>query len=54
MQDEGFRKALGDSLIEIGKTEEGLNVLKTIGHKGYAWAEDKNYDGERNIQKALK
>ena len=54
MQDEGFRKALGESLIEIGKTEEGLKVLKTIGHKGYSWAEDKNYEGERDVQKLLK
>ncbi len=45
MKDEGFRKALGESLIEIGKTEEGLKVLKTIGHKGYAWADPKDYDG---------
>ena len=39
MQDEGFRKALGESLIEIGKTKEGIEVLKTIGHKGYDWAD---------------
>ena len=54
MKDEGFRKALGESLIEIGKTEEGLKVLKTIGHKGYAWADPKDYDGERQVQKELK
>ena len=48
-----FRKALGESLIEIGKTEEGLKVLKTIGHKGYDWAQASDYDGERKIRKEL-
>ncbi|MGE1061627.1 PhnD/SsuA/transferrin family substrate-binding protein [Megasphaera paucivorans] len=54
MQDEGFRKALGESLIEIGKTKEGIEVLKTIGHKGYDWADRANYDGERQVQQLLK
>lgn len=54
MQDEGFRKALGESLIEIGKTEEGIKVLKTLGHKGYDWAQSESYDGERAVQKELK
>lgn len=54
MQDEGFRKALGESLIEIGKSDEGLKVLKTLGHKGYDWASAKEYDDERAIRKELK
>ncbi|MDD6569130.1 MAG: phosphate/phosphite/phosphonate ABC transporter substrate-binding protein [Acidaminococcus sp.] len=54
MQDEGFRKALGEALIEIGKTDEGLKILKTIGHKGYDWAKASDYDSERKIQKELK
>ena len=54
MQDEGFRKALGEALIEIGKTDEGLKILKTIGHKGYDWARSSDYDSERKIQKELK
>ncbi|MCH3950545.1 MAG: PhnD/SsuA/transferrin family substrate-binding protein [Acidaminococcus sp.] len=54
MQDEGFRKALGESLIEIGKTEDGLAVLKTIGHKGYDWADAHDYDGERTVRKEVK
>lgn len=53
MQDPAFRKALGEALIEIGKTEEGLKVLKTIGHKGYDWAQASDYDGERKIRKEL-
>lgn len=54
MQDENFRKALGESLIEIGKTDEGLKVLQTLGHKGYDWAQSSDYDGERKVQKELK
>ena len=54
MQDENFRKALGESLIEIGKTDEGLKVLQTLGHKGYDWAQSSDYDGERKVQKKLK
>ena len=51
---ENFRKALGESLIEIGKTDEGLKVLQTLGHKGYDWAQSSDYDGERKVQKELK
>lgn len=54
MQDAAFRKALGESLIEIGKTKEGLDVLKTLGHKGYDWARSSDYDGERKVQKEVK
>ena len=54
MQDENFRKALGESLIEIGKTDEGLKVLQTLGHKGYDWAQSSDYDGERKVQQELK
>ena len=54
MQDPKFRKAFGESLIEIGKTKEGLDALKILGHKGYSWAEAKNYDDERRVQKELK
>ena len=53
MQDEKFRKAFGEALIEIGKTKEGLDALKILGHKGYAWGESKNYDDERRVQKEL-
>ena len=54
MQNEKFRKAFGEALIEIGKTKEGLDALKVLGHKGYAWAEAKNYDDERRVQRELK
>jgi phosphonate transport system substrate-binding protein len=54
MQDQKFRNALGEALIEIGKTKEGLDALKVLGHKGYAWADAKNYDDERRVQRELK
>jgi phosphonate transport system substrate-binding protein len=54
MQNPEFRKAFGDSLIEIGKTKEGLEALKVLGHKGYVPAESKLYDDERRVQNELK
>jgi len=54
MQNQKFRKALGESLIEIGKTKEGIEALKILGHKGYDWADAKNYDDERRVQRELK
>ena len=54
MQDQKFRKALGEALIEIGKTKEGLEALKVLGHKGYDWADAKNYEDERRVQQELK
>ena len=54
MQDQKFRKAFGEALIEIGKTKEGLDALKILGHKGYDWADAKNYDDERRVQRELK
>jgi len=53
-RDPGFRKAFGEALIEIGRTKEGLDALKILGHKGYNWAESKNYDDERRVQQELK
>lgn len=54
MQNQKFRKAFGEALIEIGKTKEGIAALKILGHKGYEWAEPKNYDDERRVQRELK
>ena len=54
MQNQKFRKVLGESLIEIGKTKEGIEALKILGHKGYDWADAKNYDDERRVQRELK
>ena len=49
-----FRQALGESLIEIGQSEEGLEIIdKVFAHKGYEWAEDSDYDGERKAQELI-
>lgn len=54
MQDEEFRKALGDSFIEIAGTAEGKEVISVFSQVGYEWGDDSNYDGERAAQELLK
>lgn len=54
MQDEEFRKALGDSFIEIAETDEGKEIISVFSQVGYEWGSDSNYDGERAAQKLLK
>lgn len=49
-----FRQALGEALIEIGETSEGLAIIQTFAHTGYAFANDSDYDGERAAQTLLK
>ena len=51
---EDFRQAFGEAMIEIGQTDEGLAIIQTFGHTGYAFAEDSDYDGERAAQELLK
>ena len=41
-------------MIEIGETEEGLAIIQTFAHTGYAFAQDSDYDGERAAQALLK
>ena len=53
MTDE-LKQALGESLIEIGQTEDGLAIIdQTFAHKGYEWANPADYDGERDAQKII-
>lgn len=54
MQDEDFRKALGDSFIELAETDEGKEIFSVFSQIGYEWGDDANYDGERAAQKLLK
>lgn len=54
MQDEDFRKALGDSFIEIANTDEGKDIISVFSQVGYEWGDDANYDGERAAQDLLK
>lgn len=49
-----FKKALQDSFIEIGESEEGKDIIAIYSHEGYKPADDKNYDGEREAQKLLR
>ena len=51
---EDFRQAFGEAMIEIGETEEGLAIIQTFAHTGYAFAQDSDYDGERAAQELLK
>lgn len=54
MQDEEFKKALGDSFIEIADTDEGREIISVFSQVGYEWGDDANYDGERAAQELLK
>lgn len=51
---DGFKKAFGETMIAIGETDEGKEALNTISHKGYQWANDSDYDAERQVQQMLK
>ena len=54
MQDEDFRKALGESFIEIADTDEGREIISVFSQVGYTWGQDSDYDGERAAQELLK
>lgn len=54
MKSEKVRSALADALIGIGKTPEGLEALKILGHKGYARVKASDYDSERRVRDAMR
>lgn len=54
IMDEEFRKAFGESMIEIGESPEGKEIISVFSQKGYAWANDSDYDNERQAQELLK
>ena len=54
MQDEDFRKALGEAFIEMSETEEGKEIISVFSQVGYTWGKDSDYDKEREAQKLLK
>ena len=54
MQDEDFRKAVGESFIELAETEEGQAIFSVFSQVGYTWGSDSDYDGERDAQALLK
>ncbi len=53
MSDE-FKKALSDSFINIGNTDEGKKVIAIYTHKGYKVAKSSDYDNERQAQEIVK
>lgn len=54
MQDEAFRKAVGEAFIELAQTEEGKEIFSVFSQVGYTWGNDSDYDGERAAQAMLK
>ena len=54
MEDEDFRKAVGESFIELAETEEGQAIFSVFSQVGYTWGSDSDYDGERDAQALLK
>lgn len=54
MQDEGLRKALADTLIEIGESEEGKEIISVFSQVGYTYGSDSDYDATRRAEALLK
>lgn len=54
VMDDAFRTAFANAMIEMGKTEEGKQVLGTFSMKGLTLANDSDYDSERAAQEMLK
>ena len=54
MQDQDFRKAVGESFIELAETEEGQAIFSVFSQVGYTWGSDADYDGERAAQELLR
>jgi phosphonate transport system substrate-binding protein len=49
-----LKEAIQQAFINIGNTEEGLEIISIYSHKGYEIADDANYDGERAAQELIK
>lgn len=54
IMDDGLKKALKESLIEIGSTKEGKEIISVFSMTGFKEANAADYDGERKAQKELK
>lgn len=54
MEDEDFRQALGESLIEIAQTDEGKEIIGVFSQIGYTWGQDSDYDTTRQAEALLK
>lgn len=53
MKNEKFREAFAESMIELGKTAEGKEILKTFSQKGFEKGNSEDYNDEREVQKLL-
>lgn len=53
IMDDAFKNALKNVFINIGKTEEGKEVIAIYSHKGYQPAQSSDYDKERAAQKMI-
>ena len=51
--DEDLTKALQNAFINIGKTDEGKEVIAIYSHEGYKEATSADYDNERKAQKLI-
>lgn len=49
-----LKQALKNAFINIGKTEEGKEVIAVYSHNGYEEAEPSDYDDERAAQELIK
>ena len=54
MADADFRRALGESFIEVAETDEGREIIRVFSQVGYTWGQDSDYDGERAAQELLR
>ena len=49
-----LKEAIQKAFINIGNTEEGLEIISIYSHKGYEIADDANYNAERDAQELIK
>lgn len=53
IMDEELIAALTEAFINIGQTEEGLEIISIYNHEGYAPATSEDYDTERQAQEIV-
>ncbi|MGN4127202.1 phosphate/phosphite/phosphonate ABC transporter substrate-binding protein [Lysinibacillus sphaericus] len=53
IMDDELKKVLQQAFINIGKSEEGKEVIAVYSHEGYQAAKDSDYDNERKAQEIV-
>nr|WP_106782557.1 PhnD/SsuA/transferrin family substrate-binding protein [Lysinibacillus timonensis] len=53
IMDDNLKSALQQAFINIGKSDEGKEVIAIYSHEGYQIAEDADYDNERAAQELV-